>query len=214
MFYILAKLVVRPFFGLMFRPTVTGRDNVPADGPVILASNHLSFIDSFVIPVVAPRPVSYLAKAEYWRGCGLRGWFTRNLFSTLGALPVERGSSRSAQDSLDAALGLLNRGGAFGIYPEGTRSRTGSLARGKTGVAWLAMAADCPIVPVAVHGTDKIQPVGSRMLRPAKVRVSFGAPLVFPAESLPRSSGRARREITDRVMLAIEELSGQERDGW
>jgi 1-acyl-sn-glycerol-3-phosphate acyltransferase len=213
-FYLLARFVLRPLFFLFFRPTVTGRENVPLTGPVILASNHLSFIDSIAIPLMAPRKVGYLAKAEYWRGSGVRGWVSRTLFTALGALPVEREASRAAQAALDTAMSVLRAGGAFGIYPEGTRSRDGRLARGKTGVAWLALTADCPVVPVAVHGTDKVQPIGARWPRPRKVSVTFGEPLTFPEYRGMAGKGKARREVTDQVMEKIVAMSGQEKAGW
>ncbi|HYH26476.1 MAG TPA: lysophospholipid acyltransferase family protein [Blastococcus sp.] len=214
MFYVLVRFVVRPLFWVLFRPRVTGRENVPLQGPVVIASNHLSFIDSIAIPTVAPRRVGYLAKAEYFTGAGVAGWFTRTLFTALGALPVERETHRAAQAALDTALGVLREGGAFGIYPEGTRSRDGRLARGKTGVAWLALTADCPVVPVAVAGTDRVQPVGARWPRPAKVSITFGAPLTFPEHRGQAGKGRARRQVTDRIMVAIAELSGQAKAGW
>jgi 1-acyl-sn-glycerol-3-phosphate acyltransferase len=213
-FYLLARFVLRPLFFLLFRPTVTGRSNVPPTGPVILASNHLSFIDSIAIPLMAPRRVAYLAKAEYWRGSGISGWVSRTLFTALGALPVEREASRAAQAALDTAMGVLQAGGAFGIYPEGTRSRDGRLARGKTGVAWLALTADCPVVPVAVHGTDKVQPIGARWPRPHKISVTFGEPLTFPEYRGLAGKGKARREVTDQVMDTIAAMSGQEKAGW
>jgi 1-acyl-sn-glycerol-3-phosphate acyltransferase len=213
-FYLLARFVLRPLFFLAFRPTVTGRENVPLTGPVILASNHLSFIDSIAIPLVAPRKVGYLAKAEYWQGSGFVGWLQRALFTALGALPVERGTHRAAQAALDTALGVLRTGGAFGIYPEGTRSRDGRLARGKTGVAWLALTADCPVVPVAVRGTDRVQPIGASWPRPHRVSITFGTPLTFPEQRGQAGRGQARRVVTDRVMEAIAELSGQEKAGW
>jgi len=213
-FYLLVRFVLRPLFWITCRPTVTGRENVPLTGPVMLASNHLSFIDSIAIPLVAPRRVGYLAKVEYWQGPGLSGWLTRSLFTALGALPVERGTHRAAQAALDTALGVLQGGGAFGIYPEGTRSRDGRLARGKTGVAWLALTAGCPVVPVAVAGTERIQPVGARWPRPHRVSIAFGRPLGFPEHAGQAGKGRARREVTDQIMAAIAELSGQEKDGW
>jgi 1-acyl-sn-glycerol-3-phosphate acyltransferase len=213
-FYLVARFVLRPLFWLVFRPRVSGRANVPATGAFIIASNHLSFIDSMVIPLSAPRRVSYLAKAEYFTGTGVSGWLSRTLFTALGAMPVERQTHRAAQEALDTALGVLRRGEGFGIYPEGTRSRDGRLARGKTGVAWLALTADCPVVPVGVHGTDRIQPVGSRWPRPHRFSVVFGEPLTFPEHRGQAGSNRARREVTDRVMEAIAELSGQEKAGW
>ncbi|MGY1826136.1 lysophospholipid acyltransferase family protein [Blastococcus sp. SYSU DS0541] len=214
MFYVLARFVLRPLFFLMCRPTITGRENVPLDRPVILASNHLSFIDSIAIPLAAPRRVAYLAKAEYFTGRGVGGWLTRTLFTALGAYPVERETHRAAQAALDTALGILRGGTAFGLYPEGTRSKDGRLARGKTGVAWLALTADCPVVPVAVRGTDRVQPVGARWARPHRIAITFGEPLTFPEFAGQANRNRARREVTDRIMLAIAELSGQEKAGW
>ncbi|RBY84256.1 1-acyl-sn-glycerol-3-phosphate acyltransferase [Blastococcus sp. TF02A-26] len=214
MLYAVARFVLRPLARAVLRISVTGREHVPASGAVILASNHLSFIDSMVIPLAAPRQVRYLAKAEYFTTPGLGGWVTRTLFTALGALPVERETHRAAQAALDTALGVLHDEGAFGIYPEGTRSRDGRLARGKTGVAWLALTADCPVVPVAVHGTDRVQPVGATWPRPHRVSVTFGPPLTFPEHRGAARNGRARREVTDRIMEAIAGLSGQEKAGW
>jgi 1-acyl-sn-glycerol-3-phosphate acyltransferase len=214
MFYVIAHFVIRPIFWALFRPRVTGREHVPSTGPVILASNHLSFIDSIAIPTVAPRRVTYLAKAEYFTRSGIGGWLSKALFTALGALPVERGTQRAAQAALDPALGVLTAGGAFGIYPEGTRSRDGKLARGKTGVAWLALTADCPVVPVAVAGTDRVQPIGARWPRPRRISITFGEPLIFDEQRGQAGKGRARREVTDAIMSAIADLSGQEKAGW
>jgi 1-acyl-sn-glycerol-3-phosphate acyltransferase len=213
-FYLIARFVLRPLFLIAFRPHVTGRENVPTEGPFILASNHLSFIDSMAIPLMAPRRVGYLAKAEYFTTPGIGGWFTRTLFTALGALPVERQTHRAAQEALDTAMTVLRAGGGFGVYPEGTRSRDGRLARGKTGVAWLALTADCPVVPVAILGTDRIQPIGSRWIHPHRFSVTFGEPLTFPEYKGMAGNGRARRAVTDRIMEAIVELSGQEKAGW
>ena len=213
MLYLIARFVLRPLF-LILRPTITGRENVPASGPFIIASNHLSFIDSMAIPLMSPRRVGYLAKAEYFTGTGIRGWLTRTLFTALGALPVERDTHRAAQSALDTAMSVLQAGGGFGIYPEGTRSRDGRLARGKTGVAWLALTADCPVVPVAVAGTDRIQPIGASWPRPHRFSVTFGEPLTFPEYKGKANNGKARREVTDTIMEAIAELSGQEKAGW
>ena len=214
MVYLIARLVLRPLFLLFLRPHVVGRENVPLTGPVILASNHLSFIDSMVIPLASPRRVAYLAKAEYFTTPGFGGWLTRTLFTALGALPVERETSRAAQAALDTALGVLRQDVAFGLYPEGTRSKDGRLARGKTGVAWLALTADCPVVPVAVAGTDQVQPVGARWPRPHRISITFGRPLTFPEQRGQANRNAARRVVTDRIMAAIAELSGQEKAGW
>ncbi|NHA67893.1 1-acyl-sn-glycerol-3-phosphate acyltransferase [Phycicoccus sp. CMS6Z-2] len=195
---------------LLWRPTVTGRENVPREGGVILASNHLSFIDSFAIPIVAPRPVSFLAKSDYFTGTGLGGAVRRGFFEAIESIPVDRHSSRAAQESLDAALEVLRAGRAFGIYPEGTRSRDGRLYKGRAGVAWLALTAGVPVVPVGLVGTDRVQPVGSSFPRPATVRVSFGTP-IRPEPYADEPAGKARRLLTDEVMDAIAGLTGQER---
>ena len=211
MVYLISRFVLRPLFLLLFRPHITGRENVPAQGAFILASNHLSFIDSMAIPLMAPRRVGYLAKAEYFTGSGVRGWFTKTWFTALGALPVERQTHRAAQEALDTAMSVLKAGGGFGVYPEGTRSRDGRLARGKTGVAWLALTAGVPVVPVALEGTQHIQPVGARIPRIRKVTVRFGAPLEFHERYASVPAGKARRTVTDEVMDAIHALSGQVR---
>ncbi|HJX42086.1 MAG TPA: lysophospholipid acyltransferase family protein [Geodermatophilus sp.] len=214
MFYLVARIVLRPVFWILFRPRVRGRANVPATGAFVIASNHLSFIDSMAIPLSAPRRVGYLAKAEYFTTPGIGGWLTRTLFTALGALPVQRQTSRAAQEALDTALGVLRSGGGFGIYPEGTRSRDGRLARGKTGVAWLALTADCPVVPVGITGTDRIQPPGATWPRPHRFTVVFGEPMTFPEHAGQAGSNRARREVTDAIMEQIALLSGQEKAGW
>ena len=214
MIYLIARLVLRPLFLIACRPHVRGKENVPDTGPFIIASNHLSFIDSMAIPLMAPRRVGYLAKAEYFTTPGVRGWLTRTLFTALGALPVERQTHRAAQEALDTAMTVLKAGGGFGIYPEGTRSKDGRLARGKTGVAWLALTADCPVVPVGVAGTDRVQPIGASWPRPHRFSVTFGEPLTFPEHKGKAGNGRARREVTDRIMEEIAELTGQEKAGW
>src|SRR6185436_5038803 len=210
MLYLLARTVLAPLARVIYRPVIEGRENIPRTGPVVLASNHLSFIDSFVIPIVAPRRVVFLAKSEYFTGHGIRGVWVRGLFQALGAVPVQRGGTHgAAQEALDAALEILNEGLAFAIYPEGTRSRDGRLYRGRTGVAWLALTAGCPVVPVALSGTQDIQPVGSRIPRIRRVTVRFGEPLDF-SHLRGSKPGPARRAATDAVMAAIHELSGQE----
>jgi 1-acyl-sn-glycerol-3-phosphate acyltransferase len=184
-----------------------GHAHLPAHGPVILASNHLSFIDSVVIRFAAPRRVTFLTKAEYFAGRGLRGRVVRWFFTAVGSVPVARGQHRAAQAALDTALGVLADDRVFGIYPEGTRSLDGRLYRGRTGVAWLALTSGAPVVPVALHGTERLQPVGKRLPRPHRVTVRFGPPLRFTGDP---ASARARRVVTDEVMRGIAALSGQE----
>ncbi|MHA6669460.1 lysophospholipid acyltransferase family protein [Homoserinimonas sp. A447] len=204
----LSRLILAPLARLVFRPRIVGKANVPTSGPVLIASNHLSFIDSVVITLVAPRSVSFLAKATYFTGTGFRGWVSRVFFTSIGAIPVERGAGHAAQDALDSGLRVLREGGAFAIYPEGTRSLDGRIYKGRTGVAWLALTSGAVVVPVALTGTENLQPVGSRRLRLAKVTVEFGTPLDLGSHGRA-DSGRARRKATDQVMDAIQHMSGQ-----
>jgi 1-acyl-sn-glycerol-3-phosphate acyltransferase len=213
MFYETLAAAVPPVARTVWRPVVEGVENVPATGPVILASNHLSFADSIVIPCVAPRRVVFLAKEEYFTAPGVKGRLSKAWFTGLGAVPVSREDTRSAIDSLQTALEVLRRGDALGLYPEGTRSRDGRLYRGRTGVAHLALVSGAPIVPVGLHGTDLLQPVGSRLPRLAKVTARFGPPINPAGQYDGVPAGRARREITDLVMSEIQKLSGQEPAG-
>ncbi|MBC7591009.1 MAG: 1-acyl-sn-glycerol-3-phosphate acyltransferase, partial [Salinibacterium sp.] len=199
------KFFARAFFApvarLVFRPRILGKKNVPKTGAVLLASNHLSFIDSVVVTLVAPRSISFLAKSEYFTGTGFKGWMSRAFFTGIGAIPVERGAGHAAQEALDSGLKVLQDGGGFAIYPEGTRSRDGRLYRGRTGVAWLALTAGSVVIPVALTGTESLQPPGAKFVRLARVTVEFGTPMDLAAHG-PATSGRARRTATDDVMEA------------
>ena len=166
--------VVPPLAKLLWRPTVRGLDNIPLTGPVIFASNHLSFVDSVVIPVLVPRKVVFLAKSDYFDSPGVKGALSKAWFEGLGMLPVDREDTKAAMDSLDTALEVLGRGEAFGIYPEGTRSRDGRIYRGRTGVAHLALTAGCPVVPVGLRGTQNLQPVGARLPATRTLASSLG----------------------------------------
>lgn len=215
MSYRVARWFVGLLFRLIWRPTVIGVRNIPRSGPVIIASNHRSFIDSVVIPLVVPRRVRFLAKAEYFEGRGLRGWGVALFFRVVDAVPIKRTGHRDALASLDAGLEVLREGTAFGIYPEGTRSRDGRLYRGRTGVGWLAMASGAPVVPVTLVGTERIQPIGARVPRIRRIRVVFHD-AVDPAPFTARveaggGAGKARRDITDLVMDRIAGASEQER---
>jgi 1-acyl-sn-glycerol-3-phosphate acyltransferase len=210
MIFDLAHAVIPPVSRAIFRPRIEGRANVPLSGPVLLASNHLSFIDSVVIPVCAPRKVVFLAKAEYFEGKGIKGRLQKGWFEGTGMVPVDRDDTKSAMGSLQIALDVLRRGEAFGVYPEGTRSRDGRLYRGRTGVAQLALVSGAPIVPVGLIGTEKLQPVGATFPRIVKVTVRFGPPIHVAGKYDGVPTGRARREITDRVMTEIQKLTGQE----
>jgi 1-acyl-sn-glycerol-3-phosphate acyltransferase len=215
--YRVFRWVVLVVFRVFWRPRVSGLEYIPADGAVIVASNHLSFIDSVVIPLAVPRRVRFLAKAEYFEGRSLTGRLIAIFFRAVDAVPVRRDSRRDSKASLETALEVLRDGHAFGIYPEGTRSRDGRLYRGRTGVGWLALASGAPIVPVCVVGTDQVQPVGARLPRIRPVGIRFG-PVVDPTPWVEKvresgGAGRARREITDRVMASIAAMSPQEPAG-
>jgi 1-acyl-sn-glycerol-3-phosphate acyltransferase len=202
--------VTRPVARVLYRPTVTGRENVPRQGPVLFASNHLSFIDSVVITLIAPRDVRFLAKSEYFTGTGVKGRISRGFFESIGAIPVDRETNTAAQDSLERGREVLEGGGAFAIYPEGTRSRDGRLYRGRTGVAWLGLTTGCPIVPVALTGTEELLPVDATLPRIRPVTIRFGEPIDSTSYG-DAGAARARRRLTDDVMAAIGEMSGQER---
>ena len=213
MLYTVLHTVVPPLARAVWRPEVHGLENIPATGPVIIASNHLSFADSVVLPVLAPRKVVFLAKSDYFTGTGFKGGLSRQWFNGLGMLPVDRDDPQAALKSLEVALEVLARGEAFGIYPEGTRSRDGRLYRGRTGVAHLALTAGAPVVPVGLRGTQNLQPVGATWPRLAKVEVRFGKPIEVASRFAGVPSGRARRELTDEIMTAIQGLSGQAEAG-
>jgi 1-acyl-sn-glycerol-3-phosphate acyltransferase len=210
--YPIVRGILRPLVRLVYRPTITGTEHVPKRGAIIFASNHLSFVDSIVIPLASPRPVQFLAKAHYFTGTGFSGWVSRTFFSAIGAVPVERGAGAQAQEALDQSRRILESGAAFALYPEGTRSLDGRLYRGRTGVAWLALETGATVVPVGLVGTQEIQPVGAKLPRIRPVTVRFGTPLDLSGHG-SASSGRARRAATDEIMAAILELSGQELAG-
>jgi 1-acyl-sn-glycerol-3-phosphate acyltransferase len=202
--------VVSPIARMVYRPTVEGLENIPGTGPVILAANHLSFIDSVIIPIVVPRRVYFLAKAEYFEGTGLRGALSRWFFTGMGNIPVRRGQGRSARDSLDTVVKVLEDGGAFGIYPEGTRSLDGMLHRGRTGVARIALESGAPVVPIGLVGTDKVMAVGRKLPKIVPVTVRFGKPLDFSRYAGMQDSLPVLRSVTDQIVYNILELSGQD----
>lgn len=203
MLYHAVKFVATPLTHAMCRPTLSGAAHVPRTGPAILAVNHLSVIDSFLLPALLPRHVTFAAKTEYFSGNPVSGWFMR----LGGSLPTDRESARAAQEMLDAAAALLERGELFGIHPEGTRSPDGRLYRGKVGVAWLTLRTGAPVLPVALSGTDKVMPFGAKVPRPAQVGIRIGEPMRFEGD---HRNARDRRRVTDEVMAAIQRLSGQE----
>ena len=211
MFYWLLKYVVLgPVLRLLFRPQIEGLAHVPRTGAVILACNHLSFSDSIFTPLIVKRRVTFVAKAEYFTGGGVKGWLTRQFFVSTGTIPVDRSGGQAAQAALDTQLRVLGSGNIAGIYPEGTRSPDGRLYRGKTGVARLALTSGAPVIPVAQLNTDEIQPTGRIIPRIRRVRIRFGAPLDFSRYAAAGGDRFVERAVTDEIMYELMELSGRE----
>jgi 1-acyl-sn-glycerol-3-phosphate acyltransferase len=208
--YWLSKYVLLgPLMRLLARPTIEGVHHIPSRGGAILAGNHLAVADSFLVPLLLPRRVTYLAKREYFIQPGLIGWIKRVFFTGVGQVPVDRASGSAAQAALETAVRLLGEGKLLGIYPEGTRSPDGRLYKGKTGVARMALEADVPVIPVAVIGTNKLNPIGSRMWRPHHVHIRIGEPLDFSRYAGMAGDRFIERSMTDEIMYTLMELSGQ-----
>nr|WP_225955393.1 lysophospholipid acyltransferase family protein [Kibdelosporangium phytohabitans] len=204
-------ILLGPVLKLFFRPTAEGLENIPKSGGAILASNHLAVSDSFFMPLVIPkRRVTFPAKLEYFTEKGLKGAFKKWFFTGMGQIPIDRTGGSAAQAALDTGIRLLREGHLLGIYPEGTRSPDGRLYKGKTGLARIALEAGVPIIPVAMVGTDIANPIGSKMWKPTKIRVKFGEPLDFSRYEGLSGDRFVERSITDEVMYALMELSGQE----
>jgi 1-acyl-sn-glycerol-3-phosphate acyltransferase len=208
--YRVSRLVAGPFLRLMARPDVTGAENIPASGPAILASNHLSVVDSIFLPLMVERPVTFAAKSEYFTGTRWRDKVVGAYLRSTNQLSTDRAGARAAQAMLDAALDLLNSGQLFGIYPEGTRSPDGRLYRGRTGIGYLALNSGAPVIPVAMIGTERILPPGYRIPRPGKIEIRIGEPITFDQFRGQPAGARQRRAVTDEVVQAIQKLSGQE----
>jgi 1-acyl-sn-glycerol-3-phosphate acyltransferase len=183
---------------------------VPDEGPAIIASNHLSFSDSIFMPLMVKRKVTFVAKAEYFTGRGLKGWLTKMFFVGTGTIPVDRSGGRAAQAALDTQLRVLGEGNLAGIYPEGTRSPDGRLYRGKTGVARLALESGAPVIPVVMLNADEIQPPGKVIPRVQRVKIRFGKPLDFSRYRGMAGDRFVERAVTDEIMYELMELSGRE----
>ncbi|MEV8149046.1 lysophospholipid acyltransferase family protein [Arthrobacter sp. NPDC080073] len=211
MFYwVMKRIFLGPLLKLLFRPWVKGLDNVPHDGAAILASNHLSFSDSIFMPVMVPRRVSFLAKSEYFTGTGLKGRLTAMFFRLTNQLPMDRSGGAASELSLQAGRDVLAAGGLLGIYPEGTRSPDAKLYRGKVGVAKLALQTRVPVVPVAMIGTEKVQPIGKRLPTIRRIGIIFGQPLDFSRYYGQEEDRSVQRAVTDEIMYELMRLSGQE----
>jgi 1-acyl-sn-glycerol-3-phosphate acyltransferase len=194
----------------VFRPQSEGLENVPSDGPAILASNHLSYADWLFMPLTQKRKVTFVAKAEYFTSPGIKGWFQKTFFSGAGQVPIDRSGADAAAGALISAKRILDDGGLFGIYPEGTRSHDGRLYRGKTGVARLALETGVPVIPVAVIGTDVVAPPGKKFGTITRPVVRFGKPLDFSRYEGLEDDRFILRSVTDEIMYEIMRLSGQE----
>ncbi len=210
LYWFLKHFVIGPWLRVLFRPWVEGLEHLPTKGPAILASNHLSFSDSFFLPLVAPRPITFLAKSDYFTGRGIKGWFSKVFFTGVGQVPVDRSGGRASEAAIVTGERILHSGSLLGIYPEGTRSPNGTMYRGKTGLARMALEAKVPIIPVAMINTFEIQPPGTVRPRLRRVGVRFGEPLDFSRYEGLEDDRFILRSVTDEVMYALMSLSGQE----
>lgn len=211
MFYwFLKTVVIGPILKLLFRPWVEGGEHVPEQGAAILASNHLSFSDSIFLPILLSRRITFPAKMEYFTGSGVKGRLTAWFFKGVGQIPIDRSGGRASEAAISSGLRVLRRGELFGIYPEGTRSPDGRLYKGKTGIARMALEAGCPVIPVAMIGTDKAQPTGQKLPNIMRIGVRIGAPLDFSRYEGMENDRFVLRSITDEIMYELMLLSGQE----
>jgi len=211
MWYWLFKYIfMGPLLSLLGRPKTQGLEYVPDSGPVILASNHLAVADSFYLPLVVKRRITFLAKAEYFTGTGIKGWFTRWFYTAAGQVPIDRTDADSARAALTTAERIVGQGKLLGMYPQGTRSPDGRLYKGKTGLARLALESGVQVIPVAMVGTDVVNPPGSKMWRFGRVEVRFGKPMDFSRFEGLAGNRFIERAVIDEVMYELMQLSGQE----
>ncbi|MFM5951522.1 MAG: lysophospholipid acyltransferase family protein [Micrococcales bacterium] len=209
-YFILKNFLLGPLLKALFRPWVRGMENIPTSGPVILASNHLSFSDSIFLPLQSRRPVVFLAKSEYFTGKGIKGALTRWFFKSTGQLPIDRSGGKASEASLNTGLKVLGQGQVLGIYPEGTRSPDGRLFRGRTGIARMALESKVPVIPVAMIDTEKVQPIGRRLPRIRRIGIIVGEPLDFSRFDGMEGDRVILRAVTDEIMYELMKLSGQE----
>ncbi|WP_204455827.1 lysophospholipid acyltransferase family protein [Actinokineospora baliensis] len=210
LYWLMKRVLLGPVLHLFFRPRVEGLEHVPATGGALLASNHLAVSDSFFLPLVVPRRVTFPAKMEYFTAPGLKGRLKRWFFTGVGQIPIDRSGGSAAQAALDTVIRLLREGHLVGIYPEGTRSPDGRLYKGKTGVARIALEAGVPVLPVIMIGTDKANPIGSKLWKPYPIRIKIGPPLDFSRYAGLHGDRFVERSITDEIMYSLMELSDQE----
>ena len=210
LYWFLKSIALGPLLRVVFRPRVEGVEHVPAEGPAILASNHLSYADWLFMPLTLTRRVTFVAKAEYFTTPGVKGWFQKKFFSGAGQVPIDRSGANAAEGAMKSAKKILDSGDLFGIYPEGTRSHDGRLYRGKTGVARLALLTGAPVVPCAVVGTDVVAPTGKVFGQWTRPAVRFGPALDFSRYEGMEDDRYILRAITDEIMYEIMRLSQQE----
>lgn len=208
--YWLIKTVLGPVLRSIFRPWVRGLEHVPSTGGAILASNHLSFSDSIFMPLMVKRRVTFLAKAEYFTGTGVKGRAKALFFRGVGQLPVDRSGGQASEVALTSGLRVLRRGELLGVYPEGTRSPDARLYRGKTGVARMALESRLPVIPIAMIGTEKVQPIGKKLPNVHRVGIIIGKPLDFSRYDGMAEDRHVLRSVTDEIMYELMRLSGQE----
>ena len=211
MFYWFMKnLVAGPLLKTVFRPWIVGLDNIPKTGGVILASNHLSFIDSIFLPLLIDRRIYFLAKSDYFTGKGLKNWAVKHFLLGTGMLPIDRSGGKASEASLNTGLDVVAKGNVLGIYPEGTRSPDGKMYRGRTGVARMILEGHVPVVPVAMVDTEKVMPIGSKLPKVRRIGVIFGEPLDFSRFEGLEGDRFILRAITDEIMYELSRISGQE----
>ena len=209
-YFFLKNFVLGPILSILFRPWVRGAENIPKQGGAIIASNHLSFVDSIFLPLKIRRPVTFLAKSDYFTGKGVKGALIRWFFKSTGQLPIDRSGGKASEDSLNTGLGVLERGLLLGIYPEGTRSPNAKLYRGRTGIARMALEAQVPVIPVAMIDTEKVQPIGSKYPKIHRVGVVIGEPLDFSRFAGMEGERAVLRAVADQIIYSIHRLSNQD----
>ncbi|MFD4583690.1 lysophospholipid acyltransferase family protein [Streptomyces sp. NPDC058434] len=209
-YYVLKYVILGPLLRVLFRPRIEGLEHIPADGAAIVAGNHLSFSDHFLMPAILKRRITFLAKAEYFTGPGIKGRLTAAFFRSAGQIPVDRSGKEAGKAAIREGLGVLGKGELLGIYPEGTRSPDGRLYKGKVGVAVMALTARVPVVPCAMVGTFEIQPPGQVLPKIKRVTIRFGEPLDFSRYAGMENEKAVLRAVTDEIMYEILALSAQQ----
>lgn len=213
MFYWFMKyIVIGPVVKAVFRPWIVGRENIPKTGAAILASNHLSVSDSIFLPLMIDRPMSFLAKSDYFTGKGIRGWATRVFMTGTGQIPIDRTGGKASEASLNTGLQVLGRGHLLGIYPEGTRSPDGQLYRGRTGLARMVLEAKVPVIPVVMVDTGTVMPIGQSVPRVGRVGMVIGEPMDFTRFAGMEGDRYILRSVTDEIMVALQRLGEQKYD--